>query len=144
MFSTKLWNLLKHSLLVKTSLCELMLSASYFSAFLKFSLQCIKVGLVLDDLFLIWCLVFVIRFQFSVGLNLQKADKYLLLIQLNEYETVSYFLQLSDCLLTFLPVFAWCDHKIVLHIKTKWFYDHINHAKTSKTKVKSVCKWMSL
>ena len=33
----------------------------------------------------------------------------------------------SDCLLisVFLPVFAWCDHKIVLQIKTKQFYDHI-------------------
>jgi len=25
----------------------------------------------------------------------------------------------------FLPVFARCDHKIVLQIKTKQFYDHI-------------------
>ena len=25
----------------------------------------------------------------------------------------------------FLPAFAWCDHKIVLQIKKKQFYDHI-------------------
>ena len=33
----------------------------------------------------------------------------------------------SDCLLisVVLPVFAWCDHNIVLQIKTKQFYDHI-------------------
>ena len=54
------------------------------------------------------------------------------LVQLNEYETVPYFLQssqklTSDCLLmsVFLPVFAYCDHNIVLQIKTKQFYDHI-------------------
>ena len=56
-------------------------------------------------------------------------------IQLNQYETVSYFIQLSqnltsDCLLIsvfylFLPVFAWCDHRIVLQIKTEQFCDHI-------------------
>ena len=33
----------------------------------------------------------------------------------------------SDCLLTFvfLPVFALCDDKIVLQIRTKQFFDHI-------------------
>ena len=32
-----------------------------------------------------------------------------------------------ECLLisVFLPVFVWCDHKIVLQIKTKQFYDNI-------------------
>jgi hypothetical protein len=25
----------------------------------------------------------------------------------------------------FLPILAWCDHKIVLQIKTKQFHDHI-------------------
>jgi hypothetical protein len=59
-------------------------------------------------------------------------------VQLNEYETVPYFLQssqklTSDCLMisVFLPVFALSDHNIVLQIKTKQFYDH-NHAKTGK------------
>ena len=57
------------------------------------------------------------------------------MVQLNQYETVLYFLQLSqnltwDCLLisvylTVLPVFAWCAHKIFLQIKTKQFYAHI-------------------
>ena len=50
--------------------------------------------------------------------------------QLNEYETAPYFIQLSknmtsDCLYIsvfylFLPVFAWCDHKIVLQINTQY------------------------
>ena len=54
------------------------------------------------------------------------------MLQLNEYETAPYFIQLSqnliwDCLLisVYLPVFAWCAHKIVLEIKTKQFYVHI-------------------
>ena len=57
------------------------------------------------------------------------------ILQLNKHETAPYLIQLShnltlDCLLIsvfylFLTVFAWCDHKIVLQIKTKQFYDHI-------------------
>ena len=56
-------------------------------------------------------------------------------VQLNEYETVPYLLQLSqnlksDCLLisVYLPVFtrfALCDHKIVLFGSPEQFYDHI-------------------
>ena len=56
-------------------------------------------------------------------------------LQLNKYETAPNFIQLSqnltsNCLLIsvflpVLPVFAWCDHNIVLPIKTKQFYDHI-------------------
>ena len=53
-------------------------------------------------------------------------------VQLNKYETAPNLIQLSqnltsNCLLisVFLPVFAWCDHNIVLQIKTKQFYDHI-------------------
>ena len=52
--------------------------------------------------------------------------------QLNEYGTVPYFLQssqklTSDCLLisVFLPVFAWCDHKIVFFWSAEQFYEHI-------------------
>ena len=58
-----------------------------------------------------------------------------IVVQLNEYETAPYFIQLSqnltsDCLLflfiyLFLPVFAFCAHKIVLQIKTKQFDYHI-------------------
>ena len=35
----------------------------------------------------------------------------------------------------YLPVLAWCDHKIVLQMKTKQFYDHIMQklVKTGKT-----------
>ena len=54
------------------------------------------------------------------------------LVQLNEYETGPYFIQLSqnltsDCLLisVYLPVFTRCNHKTVLQIKTKQFHDHI-------------------
>ena len=54
------------------------------------------------------------------------------MIQLNEYETAPYHIQLSQnltshCLLisVFLPVFAWCAHRMVLLIKTKQFYEHI-------------------
>jgi hypothetical protein len=49
----------------------------------------------------------------------------------NEYETVPYQSSqklTSDCFSVFyllLPVFAWCDHNIVLQIKTKQLYDHI-------------------
>ena len=57
-------------------------------------------------------------------------------LQLNEYETVPNFIQLSqnlssDCLLIsvflpfFLPVFAWCDHKIVLFWSAEQFCEHI-------------------
>ena len=57
-------------------------------------------------------------------------------VQLDKYETAPNFIQLnlnmtSDCLLiylnfpVFLPVLAWCDHKIVLQIITKQLYDHI-------------------
>ena len=53
-------------------------------------------------------------------------------LQVNEYETAPYFIQLnqnltSDCMLisVFLPVFAWCDHKIVQQINSKQAYDHI-------------------
>ena len=60
-------------------------------------------------------------------------------LQLDEYETAPYFVQLStsDCLLisVYLPVllvFAWCDHKIVLQIKLKHFYEH-NMQKLAKT-----------
>ena len=58
-----------------------------------------------------------------------------LYVHLNKYETAPNFIQLSqnltsDCLLIsmflpILPVSACCDHKIVLQIKTKQFYDHI-------------------
>ena len=58
--------------------------------------------------------------------------------QLNEHETIPYFLQLSqnltsDCLLisVYLPVFAWCDDEIVLFWSAEQFYDHIQ--KTVKT-----------
>ena len=53
-------------------------------------------------------------------------------LQLNKYETTSNCILLSqnltsDCSLifAFLSVFAWCDHKIVLQIKIKLFYEHI-------------------
>ena len=53
-------------------------------------------------------------------------------VQLNKYETATNLIQwcqnlTSNCLLisVFLPVFAWCNHNIVLQIKTKQFYDHI-------------------
>ena len=62
------------------------------------------------------------------------------LLQLNEYETAPYFIQLSqnltsNCLLIslFLPVFA-CDYKIVLQIKSKQFYEHITQ-KLVKTEI---------
>ena len=64
-------------------------------------------------------------------------------VQLNKYETAPNLIQLSqnltsNCLLisVFLPVFAWCDHNIVLQIKTKQFYDHIMQklVKTGKNK----------
>ena len=52
-------------------------------------------------------------------------------VQLDKYETAPNLIQLSqnltsNCLLisVFLPVFAWCDHNIVVQIKTKQFYDH--------------------
>ena len=57
--------------------------------------------------------------------------KNLLLLQLNEYETAPYFLQLSQNMTTivwwfkyfylFLPVFTCCEHKIVLIIKIEQF-----------------------
>ena len=53
-------------------------------------------------------------------------------LQLNKYETAPNFIQLgqnlkSDCLLisVFLPVFAWCDHKIVLFWSAEQYYEHI-------------------
>ena len=67
--------------------------------------------------------------NFSQFEKLKKKTNYL---ELNEYETGPYFIQFSqsltsDCLLisVFLLIFTWCDHKIVLQIKTKQFYDHI-------------------
>ena len=39
----------------------------------------------------------------------------------NWHRIVCWFL----CFYLFLPVFAWCDHNIVLQIKTKQFSDHI-------------------
>ena len=55
-------------------------------------------------------------------------------VQLNKHETAPNFIQLSQIsrivcwfswISLFLPVLAWCDHKIVLKIKTKQFYYHI-------------------
>ena len=53
-------------------------------------------------------------------------------VQFNKYETAPNFIQLSqnltsDCLLisVFLPVFAWCDHKIVLFWSAEQFYDQV-------------------
>ena len=53
-------------------------------------------------------------------------------VQLNKYETVPYFLQLSqnltiDCWLisVYLPVFALCAYKIGFFLFAEQFYDHI-------------------
>ena len=70
---------------------------------------------------------FLYIFLASVMLKLKNS-----LVQLNQYEKAPYFLQLSqnlrwNCLLisAFLPVFAWCDHKIVFDWSAEQFYDHI-------------------
>ena len=59
------------------------------------------------------------------GIENARANKICLSVQLNEHDTAPYFIQLIqnltfDCLLisVFLPVFACCDHKIVLQIKS--------------------------
>ena len=73
-------------------------------------------------------------------------------IQLNEYETAPYFIQLSqnltlDCLLisVFLPVFAWCDHKIVLFWSAEQFYDDVIQklVKTKINKQSDVMFWLN-
>ena len=57
-------------------------------------------------------------------------------IQLNKYETAPNFIQFNQNLTSdylfkfswiylFLPVLAWCDHKIVLFWSAEQFYDHI-------------------
>ena len=68
-------------------------------------------------------------------------------VQLNEYETAPYSIQLSqkltsDCLLisVFLSVFAWFAHKIVLQIKLKQFYEHIMQELVKKGKYTKVKK----
>ena len=65
----------------------------------------------------------------------KKTYKKNILIQLLKYEKVPNFIQLSQNLTwdfcwflfiyLFLPVFAWCDHKIVLFWSAEQFYDHI-------------------
>ena len=66
---------------------------------------------------------------------------------------VPYFFQFSqnltsDCLLisVYLPVFAWCDHKIVLQIKTNQFYDHIMQklVKTDKNRDQQTIRYQVL
>ena len=66
-----------------------------------------------------------IKLQWNLWFAGQSAKKWhkLSLVQLKEYETVPFFVQLSqnlntNCLLIsmFLPAFAWCDHKIVLQV----------------------------
>ena len=62
----------------------------------------------------------------------QKID----IVQLNEYETAPYFLQLSqnltwDCLLMFLPEFAWSEPEIVLFWCSKQFYVSIRQRQSS-------------
>ena len=46
-------------------------------------------------------------------------------IFLNQTKTWLWIVCRFLCFYLFLPLFAWCDHNIVLQIKTKQFYDHI-------------------
>ena len=60
------------------------------------------------------------------------------IVQLNKHETAPNFIQLTQNL--FLPVLAWRDHKIVLQIKTKQFYDHIMQELVKTGKLSSINK----